>query len=259
MYLEEIVKIAKLAGAKILKIYQASEAHEYALKEDCSPCTKADEASHDVIVTALAKITPHVPIISEEGNYEDTVLSNSDDYWLVDPLDGTKEFLSRNGEFTVNIALIKKGKPILGVVYVPVLAVCYYASSGEGAYKQKEGSSVQRLKVDSKKHDSITIAVSRRHDLEPLERFVSYIGKYNVVSMGSSLKICAVADNTVDIYPRFGPTMAWDIAAAQCVLEEAGGQLLDQNEQPLRYNAKTLKNPKFLAIGTGNPSWAKNL
>jgi len=255
--LGQITDIARKAGAQILEIYQCATTN-FEIKLDQSPCTEADKVSHQVISQSLTEIFPDLPVISEE---EDTSNWNQNHkpYWLIDPLDGTKEFLEKNGEFTVNIALIENGNPVLGVVYVPVFDVMYFASQKDGAYKQVAHGSAHQLKIVPCYKDIFNVAVSRRHDLAPLEKFISNVGNCKIISMGSSLKICAIAEGVVDIYPRFGPTMEWDTAAAQCVLEQAGGRMIDKNLQKLTYNKSSLKNPNFLAIGNGELSWAQYL
>lgn len=257
MDLLKVVNIAKQAGAEILKIYQSSDSHTYEMKQDKSPLTKADKASHQLIVQLLKKLTPDIPIISEEG--ECKLVNYSQKYWLVDPLDGTKEFLDQNDEFTVNIALIQNSKPTLGVVYAPAYDLCYYASNNTGSFKQIANNTPHKISIDHRQNTIVRIAVSRRHDLAPLKQFISHMGECKIISMGSSLKICAVAEGIVDIYPRFGPTMEWDTAAAQCVIEQAGGIIVDKDTKPLQYNKLEFKNPNFLATAKGDLQWAKYL
>jgi 3'(2'), 5'-bisphosphate nucleotidase len=180
-------------------------------------------------------------------------------YWLVDPLDGTREFIKRNGEFTVNIALIEGHEPVLGVIYVPVTRVLYYACRGHGAYKKEAGATATALEVHPWAGEGTAlVAGSRSHAGEHLKFFLDRVGDYELVSMGSSLKLCLVAEGKADIYPRFGLTSEWDTAAAQCVVEEAGGMVVDLNGTPLRYNTKeSLLNPYFLVIADPSGNWER--
>ncbi|ADJ27676.1 3'(2'),5'-bisphosphate nucleotidase [Nitrosococcus watsonii C-113] len=255
--LDSILAIAVEAGEKILAIYNTN--FTVAHKEDHSPLTEADLLSHKTIVQGLKKLTPGVPILSEESG-EISFLERRDwrRYWLVDPLDGTREFVKRNGEFTVNIALIEDHRSILGVVYAPVMNALYYASKGQGAYQKGMDGGVTRLKVRPWKGETALVAGSRSHAGEYLKTFLDKVGNYELVSMGSSLKFCLVAEGKADIYPRFGLTSEWDTAAAQCVVEEAGGILVDLNKMPLRYNAKeSLLNPSFLVIADSAGQWER--
>lgn len=253
--LEPVIKIAVKAGQEILAIYDTKFAVEH--KEDRSPLTEADLASHNTILQGLSALTPEVPVLSEES--KEIAFAERQTwqrYWLVDPLDGTREFVKRNGEFTVNIALIEGGKPVLGIVYVPVVKVLYYASKDQGAYRKNADGAVTALKVNPWKGGLARVVGSRSHAGEHLKAFLDQVGDYELVSMGSSLKICLVAEGKADIYPRFGLTSEWDTAAAQCVVEEAGGILVDLNKTPLRYNGKeSLLNPYFLVIADPAGHW----
>lgn len=261
--LSSIIKIAKLAAKKILDIYQDPSAFDVTYKEDASPVTRADQISHEIITEGLSQLIMDIPIISEEGNQE--FLKNAEpdsSFWLIDPLDGTKEFLERNGEFTINIALIEKREPTLGVVFAPTLDVCYYAGKSMGAYKQIGEKLPKQLSVATRSFCSdecIRVMVSRRHGLERLQAFLDKIGLHECISQGSSLKFCLIAEGKADIYPRLGETREWDTAAAQCVLEQSGGFLMDQYGKSLAYNKRGLLNPKFLALGRGDPAWSAYL
>ena len=231
-------------------------------KIDNSPLTSADLASHTLIIDSLKKITPEIPILSEESSAIPFVEREQwDTYWLIDPLDGTREFIKRNGEFTVNIALIINQTAALGVVYIPVQDITYFASSGNGAFKQEQnGPAVKITTRHSRPSENPTVCGSRSHAGESLKELLMQIGEYELISMGSSIKMCLVAEGIADIYPRFGPTSEWDTAAAHCVVSEAGGTLVDTTLEPLRYNTKdSLLNPSFMAIGDMNKQWREFL
>jgi len=246
MNVGEIVRIARSAGEAILDIYKRDFDIEY--KADDSPLTEADKAAHKLIVSELSETVPDIPVLSEE----DTVLFKGANpeglYWLVDPLDGTKEFVKRNGEFTVNIALIEHGIPILGVVYAPVLDEMYFASKGKGAFKVSGSGSPQRITVSRHKAGEILKVVgSRSHAGEETQQWLSQFDKYEMISMGSSLKLCLVAEGAAHVYPRLGPTSLWDTAAAHAVVLEAGGDVVDLNDVRLSYaNTDKLLNPYFV-------------
>jgi len=254
--LDSVVRLAHAAGEKILAIYNSDFAIEH--KEDRSPLTEADLASHHVIVAGLRGLTPGVPVLSEESSalpYAQRSLWQR--YWLVDPLDGTKEFIKRNGEFTVNIALIDGGVPVLGVVHVPVSGVTYLACRGHGSFKQEAGREPHLIRVRKLPDGPIMVVGSRSHRGDSLNIFLENLGAHEMVGMGSSLKLCLVAEGAADIYPRLGPTSEWDTAAAQCVVEQAGGHVTDTDMQPLRYNTKdSLLNPYFLVFGDDSRDWS---
>ncbi|MCK5876392.1 MAG: 3'(2'),5'-bisphosphate nucleotidase CysQ [Candidatus Marithrix sp.] len=254
--LADINQVAISAGEHIMEIYATD--FEIEQKADKSPLTMADMAAHNTIVEKLQKITPDWPILSEESaSIPFQKRSNWQRYWLVDPLDGTKEFVKRNGEFTVNIALIDNHRPIMGVVYVPVTGVSYFAALNNGAYKCLPEQSPQPIKVRHCPKDNLIIAGSRSHAGESLQKFIAKLGgKTSLVSIGSSLKICLVAEGKADVYPRFGLTSEWDTAAAQCIVEQAGGYLTDLAMKPLLYNTKdSLLNPHFLVFGDNEKNW----
>jgi 3'(2'), 5'-bisphosphate nucleotidase len=258
--LDAVNQTAQAAGERIMEVYATD--FEVEQKDDNSPLTMADMAAHETILAGLKKITPDLPILSEESaNIPYSERSTWQRYWLVDPLDGTREFVKRNGEFTVNIALIDDHKPILGVVYVPVTGVTYFASTETGAFKRLPEQSPQPIKVRACPKNSLTIAGSRSHPSPYLQKFIDRLPiEIKLVSIGSSLKICLVAEGKADIYPRFGPTSEWDTAAAHCVVEQAGGYLTDTHMQPLRYNTKdSLLNPYFLVFGDPTKTWSPDI
>lgn len=257
---EAAAAIAREAAQKIMEVYGTD--FEIRNKSDRSPLTMADMASHDVICSKLATLTPDIPVLSEEAAHIPySVRKSWDQYWLVDPLDGTREFIKRNGEFTVNIALIRENYPVLGVIYAPVKEVCYFAAKNEGAYKQATGAADIRIKAKTSRAGSLVVAGSRSHGNERQQAFLRNLG-HNIksIAIGSSLKFCLVADGTADIYARFGPTSEWDTAAGQCIVEEAGGRVTDTGFSRLRYNAKdSLINPDFLVIADRSFAWEERL
>jgi 3'(2'), 5'-bisphosphate nucleotidase len=258
-YLDDARALAKQAGDKILQIYNTEFAVQE--KDDKSPLTAADMASHTAIVAGLEKLTPDIPVLSEESaTIPFAERSAWDTYWLIDPLDGTKEFIKRNGEFTVNIALIDKGVPVLGVVHVPVSGVTYAACEGQGALKEVPGEGEQAIHVRKLGQGPVAVVGSRSHQGDSLKAFLARLGDHEMVSMGSSLKICLVAEGVADVYPRLGLTSEWDTAAAHCVVNQAGGSLTDLEMRPLRYNTKeSLLNPFFFVFGDDSRDWSSYL
>ena len=259
-YIEGVIKIAARASEEIVKIYNTVFTVEN--KEDASPLTAADMAAHHVIIEGLRRLRPELPVLSEEASsipFE--TRSQWSCYWLVDPLDGTREFIKRNGEFTVNIALIDNHVPVLGVVYLPVTGVCYYAARGHGAFRLRPGGTPEKLGTRTTAAGRISAAGSRSHGSERQVRFFEALGPgAEIITAGSSLKFCLVAEGRVDIYPRFGPTSEWDTAAAQCIVEEAGGRVTDLQLRQLQYNRKdSLLNPEFLVIGDPGFDWSSVL
>ncbi|MDX9768378.1 MAG: 3'(2'),5'-bisphosphate nucleotidase CysQ [Ectothiorhodospiraceae bacterium] len=249
-------QLAAGAGERIMQIYEAA-AVDVSHKDDRSPLTEADLAAHEYIVTGLKTLTPDLPVLSEESEQMPFSLrSQWDAYWLVDPLDGTREFLKRNGEFTVNIALVHGHEPVLGVVAAPALDRSWFAAAGQGAWQQRNNEEATPIRVRNKARRKPVVAVTRSHGSDELQRYLEWLGEHEPMSMGSALKLCLVADGTVDLYPRIGPTSEWDTAAAQCVVCEAGGQVVDMEGNPLRYNTKeSLLNPYFLVYGDASRSW----
>lgn len=254
--LHAVKTLARAAGAEILKVY--ASAFEVIQKADNSPLTQADMAAHRVIVTGLQQLTPEIPILSEESTaIPYTEREQWQSYWLVDPLDGTREFVKRNGEFTVNIALIQNHQPILGVIHVPVSDTHYFAACQLGAFKQQADAEIEPIKARNCPENKIVVAGSRSYRDPYVEKFLTRLPlPVELHSIGSSLKACLVAEGVADIYPRFGDTSEWDTAAAQCIVEQAGGYLTDTLLQPLRYNTKaSLLNPYFLVFADRQQSW----
>ena len=252
--IDDIIDIASKAGEAIMEIYKKDFSVAY--KNDNSPLTEADKKSNDIICSRLKEIYPEIPIISEENKeipYE--TRKNWEYYWLIDPLDGTKEFIKKNGEFTVNIALIKKSRPIMGVIYAPALNLSYYAEEGKGAFKINDNGQKHKLPLYDKKPDNvIRVVSSKSHSNAETEIFINNLRKQyknvELLSKGSSLKICLVAEGTADIYPRLGPTMEWDIAAGDIIASEAGKKLYKYEggtiEDRFTYNKKDLVNSWFV-------------
>lgn len=255
--LSNVVSLAKQAGKQILNIYHSDFTVEY--KADQSPVTVADMAAHHTICQGLKQLTPEIPIFSEELTATDFAeRQHWQRYWLIDPLDGTKEFLEKNGEFTINIALIEHHVPTLGVIYAPAFDFCYFAREDQGAFKQIAEQEAVLLQTSSwKKDSSIIITISRRHGTDLLQHFLTQFPALNLLRCGSALKFCWLAEGFADVYPRFSPTSEWDTAAGQCILKEAGGTLIDSQGQILRYNTKaSLHNTAFLAVGDKSHAWA---
>jgi 3'(2'), 5'-bisphosphate nucleotidase len=248
-YLQQVVEIAHRAGAAIMEVYRSGEAGETS-KADNSPLTLADLAAHRAIVEGLTGLTPEIAILSEEAaDIAYPVRSQWTRYWLVDPLDGTREFIKRNGEFTVNIALIENGEPVMGVVYAPVLDVCYYGARDAGAFVQRGNAAAQPIAVKPHKAgETIKVVASRSHSDARTEALLKQLGDYQCISMGSSLKLCLVAEGAAHFYPRLGPTMEWDTAAAHAVVNAAGGTVCNLAGEELHYNKVDLHNPEFLVL-----------
>ncbi|MBU0620466.1 MAG: 3'(2'),5'-bisphosphate nucleotidase CysQ [Gammaproteobacteria bacterium] len=254
--LEQVECIARDAGAAIMVVY----ARDFAVQEkaDSSPLTEADEAAHHLIVARLAQLQPSLPILSEEAVGEFKGHTGMGSYWLVDPLDGTKEFVKRNGEFTVNIALIENGCPVLGVVYAPVLDVAYLAARGVGAFKVEADGKRVAIHVSTHAEGSTWRVVgSRSHAGDSLPALLQRLGAHELISMGSSLKFCLVAEGSADVYPRLGLTSLWDTAAAQCVVEQAGGKVIQLCGEPISYaNPSVTLNPFFVVHGKSAVDWS---
>jgi len=243
--IEQIIAIAKDAGEAIMKIYNKDFTVEY--KDDKSPLTEADTKANEIICTALVELYPNIPIMSEENKQtEYSVRKNWEYYWCIDPIDGTKEFIKKNNEFTVNIALIHKDTPILGVVYAPAIDEMYWAKKDEGAYKNNQKLP---LHINSRPEKKLSVVASKSHLSKETQEFIDNLETEMIeqVSKGSSLKLCMVAEGIADIYPRLAPTMEWDTAAADAVVRESGKMTYSQeDEQPMVYNKENLLNPWFI-------------
>jgi len=254
--LDRTADIARRAGREILEVYASGEVAA-AVKADQSPLTDADLRAHALILRALGEVTPDVPVLSEEAAGTASALRRRwTRYWLVDPLDGTKEFLSRNGEFTVNIALIEGHTPVLGVVHVPVSDTSYRGLAGSGAWRQSAGAAVEPIRVARAAASPLRVVGSRSHRGSSLDAFLERVGPYRLLAVGSSLKFCIVAEGGADVYPRLGPTSEWDTAAAHAVLTAAGGTVTALDGRPLQYNTREeLLNPHFVAYGPQDRDW----
>jgi len=254
--LERVAAIARDAGREILEVYGAGAVASTA-KADDSPLTAADLRAHRLIVQRLGDLTPELPVLSEEAaDVPFAVRSHWRRYWLVDPLDGTREFLSRNGEFTVNIALIEGHEPALGVVHVPVTGTTYRGLPGEGAWRERGGAAAERIRVAARSAAPLRVVGSRSHRGDSLDAFLGSIGAHELLAIGSSLKLCLVAEGAADVYPRLGPTSEWDTAAAHAVLLAAGGAVSALDGTPLAYNTREqLLNPFFVAFGPRDRDW----
>lgn len=254
--LETLHTLACQAGDAIMKIYDG--AIKVQEKDDKSPLTQADLAAHRVLMQGLTSLTPDIPVLSEEGGMPDFAERQGwQTYWLVDPLDGTREFIKRNGEFTVNIALIDNGRPRRAVVYAPALKTSYWGCSQKGAFKQQGEEKPEPIRCRALPDSGWRILVSRSHRSPEVDALLAKLPPHEPVSAGSSLKFCLIAEGSADFYPRLGLTSEWDTAAGQCVLEAAGGAVLKTDGKPLRYNTKDdILNPHFLAVSTSRYDWA---
>ena len=251
--LDSIRQIAVEAGIEILRYYGRQGVVE--AKADNSPLTQADRAAHAYICTRLRALDAGIPVLSEESDEEEIRERKSwKRFWLVDPLDGTKEFIKQTGEFTVNIALIEDGEAVLGVVHVPAREWTYSAEKGRGAWKQIDGAPAERIRVrpapaGDDPDAGLTFVASRDHAGPQVKRLLEVFPGVEARSMGSALKFCLVAEGEADLYLRDAPTMEWDVAAAQCIVEAAGGQVLTLEKRPLVYNKDDLRNPALLTAG----------
>lgn len=251
-----ILELARRAGETILDVYQ--NGYEITEKADATPLTTADLEAHRIISAGLEALEFKAPVLSEESGvipFEQRTCWET--YWLVDPLDGTREFIRRSGEFTVNIALIHKGCPFLGVVYAPVLKLGYFASHGVGAWKQRDGEEPEQIHVRVDAREKVVVACSRSPVTGPnMQCFLDKLGNYEELKVGSALKSCLVAEGAADVYARLGPTSEWDTGAAQCIVEEAGGHITDLKLKDLRYNTReSLINPHFFVFGNQDKHW----
>jgi 3'(2'), 5'-bisphosphate nucleotidase len=254
--LDAACEIAQSAGHAILEVYGRPD-FAVARKSDNSPLTEADQVAHRIISDALTALDGSIPVLSEESAPADHATRRSwSRYWLVDPLDGTKEFVKRNGEFTVNIALVDEHRAVLGAVYAPVLDRMYSGAVDLGSWRTDAGGTREPIAVREAAATRLRVVGSRSHPSPELAEYLAALPPYEITDMGSSLKICLVAEGAADIYPRLGPTSEWDTAAAQAILESAGGRMIDLAGRPLRYNSKDdLLNPHFLAFGDQQRDW----
>ncbi|WP_370979181.1 3'(2'),5'-bisphosphate nucleotidase CysQ [Agaribacterium sp. ZY112] len=256
--LQAVMNAVAQAGSSILDVYNSDD-FGIEIKEDNSPLTKADQLAHDILVKALSELKVG-PILSEEdADISWAERQSWKQYWLVDPLDGTKEFIKRSGEFTVNVALVRDGEPVLGVVYAPVMDLWYVGEQGKGAWKQQGAGERKCIKPAAIPEQGKTwrIVGSRSHSSDDFERFMAVFPNADLLSVGSSLKLCMVADGSADLYPRLIPTCEWDTAAAQAIVEAAGAKVLNwETKEPLRYNTKeTLLNPYFVVCSEPSKVW----
>lgn len=242
--IDQLIDIAKQAGRETLKYYNNEVQVES--KADDSPVTAADMAAHEVIVAWLEKYTPEIPVISEESGVPDYETRKSwSRFWIVDPLDGTKEFIKQLDEFTINIALIEEGQPVLGIIYVPALDTSYWGAKDKGAFKIDPNGTETRIYSElARKEEPLVVAVSRSHGSEKQEAYLSELQVRDRISAGSSLKFCLVAEGKADIYPRLGPTMEWDVAAGDAIYRYSAKE--GEHSSPLTYNKPDLKNGDFV-------------
>ena len=256
---EACIQIAEQAGEKILEIYHGD--FDIQSKQDNTPLTTADMAAHFYIINALKQLTPSIPVLSEEdADIPFSERKTWSTYWLVDPLDGTREFIKGNGEFSVNIALIHHHKSVLGVINAPVTQQTYFAYKGSGAFKISAQNATEQIHCRTSDINNLIIAGSRSHQSDKMKSFLNKLGDPELISMGSSLKSCLVAEGAADLYPRLGLTSEWDTAAAHCIVNEAGGQITRTDMQALLYNTKeSLLNPEFFVFGITDIVWSDYL
>jgi len=246
--LPDVIKIADEASERVLHIYQSD--FKVHFKEDNSPITAADLAANDIIFQGLRRVARDIPIVSEESAeapWEER--KHWRRFWLVDPIDGTKDFTQRTGEFTINIAMIEDGEPVMGVVIAPALKEAYWGVKGEGAYKRDRTGKVRHIRV-AEPRDSLRVVASKNHLNEDTRAFIAKLGPHETLQAGSSLKFCRIAEGHADIYPRLGPTSEWDTAAAHAVLLAAGGKVQTFEGGPLKYGKEDVLNPWFIAAGS---------
>jgi len=249
-----VLGLAEQAGAEAMSFYHGSMS--VALKSDSSPLTDADRASHDFLMQSLPGLLPAVPIISEESLDPTRGLADADaPFWLVDPLDGTKEFLKGTGEFTVNIALIERGQPVIGVVHAPAIGISYFADLNNGAFCKRHTGTPVPIRVQRADPERLRIVASKDHAGPLVATMLARLSNVELKSMGSSLKFCLIAEGSADVYLRDVPTMEWDTAAAQCIVEAAGGSVFTLDGQPLRYGKPGLKNGAIITIGDHDLPW----
>ena len=252
---DAVIEVAQRAGDAIMAVYNG--AFDVATKSDNSPLTAADTAANALIVAALTELSPDIPVLSEEqaSGHDAATRLRWDDLWVVDPLDGTREFIKRNGEFTVNIARVRHGRPVFGVIQQPVTGALWWAEAGVGAFKRVDGTDT-RIQVTAPAAAPLRVAASRSHIDAETEAFLARMPGVVPVACGSSLKFCMIAEGALDVYPRFGPTSEWDTAAGHAILEAAGGSVSRLDGTPLQYNQRdTLLNTPFCAVGDTGLPW----
>lgn len=257
---EDVIALAYDAARAILRVY--GDDFDVERKNDASPLTEADLASHRCIADGLSRLTPDIPVLSEEAEQKvaPDIRRSWPRLWIVDPLDGTREFVKRNGEFSVNIALVEHGVAVYGVIQAPVTGVCWHGGPGAGAFRREAVDAPDRSLAIRDARAPVRVAASRSHRDGRSEAFIAamhgHAGDVEQLNLGSSLKFCRIAEGGLDIYPRFGPTCEWDTAAGQAILEGAGGQVVDPRGRPLRYNQRdTLLNGDFIAVGDPAQPW----
>jgi 3'(2'), 5'-bisphosphate nucleotidase len=250
----ECCRLAHEAGRRIMQFYGGGGA--VVLKKDASPLTAADAASHEYLVEHLTGLIPGAPVVSEESEESHTQPVHAKDrYWLIDPLDGTKEFIKATNEFTVNVALMEEGRPLLGVVYAPALDLTYYGLRNSGAWRQMGGQTPVSISTRRAEAARLCVVASKDHAGPLVQAMLGRLEQPSLQSMGSSLKFCLVAEGKADIYLRDLPTMEWDTAAAQCVVEAAGGSVCSLDGRPLGYGKPELRNPAIITIGDSRLDW----
>lgn len=249
---DAVLRIAQQAGEDVMAVYAAPPGLEgVTAKADHSPLTEADRRAHQRIAAELGRLTPDIPVLSEEGAEH---VRWEDKAWIVDPVDGTKEFLKRSGEFTINIALVQGTQPVLGVVLAPALGTAWVGELGRGAFRLQGGERVP-ISVASPAPAALRIVASKDHAGPTVQALLARLSGATTLSMGSSLKFCLVAEGRADLYLRDGPTMEWDTAAAHAVLRAAGGEVLCLDGRPLEYGKPTFRNPHFVAVGDQTLGW----
>ena len=250
--------MAEQAGREAMRFYEGRAA--VVLKSDSSPLTDADRASHDLLMQFLPDLIPGIPVISEEAQDPTRGLPDTDGrFWLVDPLDGTKEFLKGTGEFTVNIALVQNGQPIVGVVHAPAIGLIYFADLEDGAFRRCHAEAPVPIRAQRAVRERLRVVASKDHAGPLVKAMLVRLPDVELKSMGSSLKFCLVAEGSADLYLRDIPTMEWDTAAAQCIVEAAGGRVCALDGHPLRYGKPGLKNPAIITVGDSDFEWTEFL
>lgn len=251
-----VCESARRAGTEIMRFYRNGTA--VALKADASPLTAADEASHALLLSSLHSLLPEAEVISEESDgATNTTIDAGHLFWLVDPLDGTKEFIKHTSEFTVNVALLQSGWPVMGVIHAPALNLTYYAARNAGSWRQFDNEPSTRIFCRGADCSAMSVVASRDHAGALVRSMVERLGSPTLQSMGSSLKFCLVAEGKADLYLRDLPTMEWDTAAAQCVVEDAGGGIYSLDGQRLQYGKPGLKNPAIMTVGDTQFDWQR--